>query len=309
MRSALSTKSAAWLFAEKLANEIKTPTLSLGSNSGPKLSPKLSSKPATGLNTNLTTSGSGLPKANLPKANSAQSSFPQLPSMQDMGNWAQNTGMRALNSTPGQAAIHGLSQLGAAYDRNVSPQTQQTLGDMSANSARTAGGMLSTVAGGLGVAGSGLAAGANAAWNSVTPKSMNTSPVWTAGVNNAFNKSVDFTNAGARDVYGSLGGDTNYDTQHSWNQIEQGYNDPNVAPWAQNTAAAAGWAGHGAWNYGTALADPSKMVRTGPALVRNLARGFNTSDTLASLGELGHGAASLGSGVNQAMNASQEVTQ
>lgn len=150
------------------------------------------------------------------------------------------------------------------------PSGGQMLNDMSQNAARVGGGILSTVAGGIGTAGTGLAAGLTNAWNAVTPKSMNTSQGWSQGVNNVFQKTVDFTNAGARDVVGGLGGDTNYNTQQSWNKMEEGFNDPTVDPISQNVAQAAGWAGHGAWNIGTAVANPGKILANAPRAGANV---------------------------------------
>jgi hypothetical protein len=146
------------------------------------------------------------------------------------------------------------------------PAGGSLLNDMSNNSARVAGGILSTAAGGLGTALTGIPASANYLWNSATPKSMNTSNEWTAGVNNAFNKSVEFTNAGARDVYGGLGGNTNYDKQQAWEKMEEGFNDPNVDPTTRNIASASGWTGHGAWNTGMAVMNPGKALANAPQL-------------------------------------------
>lgn len=148
----------------------------------------------------------------------------------------------------------------SAFDRSGT----QLLGDMSNNAARVGGGILSTVAGGVGTVGTGVAAGLTNAWNAVTPKSMNTSQGWSRGVNDVFNKTMNFTNAGMQDVVGGLGGDTNYNTQQSWNKMEEGFNDPTVDPVSQNVAQAAGWAGHGAWNIGTAVANPGKILANAP---------------------------------------------
>ena len=126
-------------------------------------------------------------------------------------------------------------------------------GNMLSNSGRVGGGMLSAVAGGLGTVGTGVAAGATNAWNAVTPNSMNTSPGFSGAVNNAFNKSVDLTNAGARDVYGGLGGDTNYGQQKSWDVMQQGLNDKTVDPVSRGVATGAAYAGHGAWNLAQAV--------------------------------------------------------
>ena len=131
-------------------------------------------------------------------------------------------------------------------------------GNMLSNSGRVGGGMLSAVAGGFGTAGTGLAAGATNAWNAVTPKNMNTSPEFSGAVNNAFNKSVEFTNAGAQDVYdGTVGtafnGDTNYGQQKSWDVMQQGLNDKTVGPVARGVATGAAYTGHGAWNLAQAV--------------------------------------------------------
>ncbi|NBO19739.1 MAG: hypothetical protein EBV03_11075 [Proteobacteria bacterium] len=151
----------------------------------------------------------------------------------------------------------------AAPSTDVSkPTTLGTIGkhvgDMFGNSARVGGGMLSTLAGGAGTAATALPTAATNAWNAVAPKSMQTSPAWSGAVNNAFNKSVELTNAGARDVrgglvLGELGGDTNYRNQQSWDVMQRGFNDKTVDPISRGVATGAGWGGHAAWNVAQAV--------------------------------------------------------
>jgi hypothetical protein len=215
------------------------------------------------------------------------------------------------------AAAHTLRPIGAAYERNFSPETRQMFNDMSANSSRTATGMINTLAGGVGTVGTGAIAGATNAWNAVTPKSMNTSQGWAQGANDALNKSVNLVNNGVRDTIGSLGGDQDYNTQHSWNQIEQGYNDPSVDPTTRDIAATGAWTGSIAGNSAIALANPGQMAaRVLPAganasrAAQNLTRAgkfFNTADTVSGYGELANTAGNVGVGVNQAMTANEQA--
>lgn len=142
--------------------------------------------------------------------------------------------------------------------------TPSLLTNMGNNSARVGGGILSTVAGGIGTGLTGLAAGANHAWNAATPKSMNTSQGYTQGVNQVFDKAKNFTAAGAKDVYGGLGGDTNYGTQHAWNELQKGWNDPNVDATTRSVAQTAAYTGHGAWNAAQIVANPGKILANAP---------------------------------------------
>ena len=151
----------------------------------------------------------------------------------------------------------------------LSPNAPSSMINAANNSARVGGGILSAAAGGVGTVGTGLLAGANHAWNAVTPKSMNTSQGFTQDVNHVFNKTKDFAHAGAKDVYGGLGGDTNYATQHSWNQMEQGFNDPAVSPAVRNTAWASAHAGHGLWNAAQIVSNPSKILTNAPRAALN----------------------------------------
>lgn len=75
-----------------------------------------------------------------------------------------------------------------------------------ANAARVNSGILNSVAGTVGTVGSGVVSGATGLWNAVTPKSMNTSPEWDAGTNEAFKNMANTTAASAADVYFGLGG-------------------------------------------------------------------------------------------------------
>lgn len=144
------------------------------------------------------------------------------------------------------------------------PSIGSVVQDMSNNGARVGGGILSSVAGGIGAAGTGLVAGATNAWNAVTPKSMNTSQGWSQGANGVFNKALNFAHAGVKDVVGGLGGDTNYSTQHAWNEMEKGFNDPNVDSTSRNVARASGLVGHGAWNIAQTVANPGKILANAP---------------------------------------------
>lgn len=136
-----------------------------------------------------------------------------------------------------------------------------------ANAGRISSGILGTLAGGLGGILTGAAAGANNTWNAVVPTSMQTSPEYTRAVNNTFQKTVDFTNSSAADVWGGLGGPsaspdnpyahpafkrpglaTDYHNSQSRQMLEAGYNDPTVAPWARNTAYFADRVGSESWN-------------------------------------------------------------
>lgn len=155
--------------------------------------------------------------------------------------------------------------------RTGKPAQGSLLNDMSNNSARVAGGVLSTAAGGIGTLAAAPFAGATNAWNSLTPKSWNTSQEWSDGINAALNSSAEFAWNGARDVYGGLGGDTNYDTQHAWKQMERGFNDPTVDQTSRNIAQAAGWTGHGAWNAATMASNPGKVMAGAPKALSGLA--------------------------------------
>ena len=151
-----------------------------------------------------------------------------------------------------------------APDKLNLPSTGQTLGNMASNAGRVSGGILSTVAGGIGTAATGAVAGLTNAWNDATPKSMNTSQGWSQGVNSVADKAFDFTRAGVKDVVGGLGGDTNYGTQHSWNQMEKGFNDPNIDSTSRNIAATAAHGGHAAWNIAQLAAAPGKILTNAP---------------------------------------------
>jgi hypothetical protein len=213
---------------------------------------------------------------------------------------AQNTLVGAANT---------LRPIGAAYERNFSPETRQLFNDMSANSSRTATGMINTLAGGVGTAATGAVAGATNAWNAMTPRSMNTSQEWSQGANDALNRSVNLVNNGVKDVAGSLGGNQDYNTQHSWNQIEQGYNDPNVDPTTRAIAATGAWGGSIAGNTAIAMANPGQIAARG---AQNLARAgkiINTADTVSGFGEFGNAVANAGVGVNQAMTANEQAEQ
>lgn len=160
----------------------------------------------------------------------------------------------AIGTNPGAAKPVSPSAPGNSLWRN----TLHLGGDMLNNSSRVGGGLLSTVAGGLGTAVTGTAAGATNTWNYLAPKSMQTSPEFSGAVNNAFNKSVEFTNAGARDVYdGTAGvafhGDTNYGKQKSWDVMQQGLNDKTVDPVSRAVATGAAYTGHGTWNLAQAV--------------------------------------------------------
>lgn len=161
------------------------------------------------------------------------------------------------------------------------PGILQTAGNMLSNSGRVGGGMLNTLGGGLGTATTGAAAGLTNAWNAVTPQRMNTSPAWTQGVNNALNKSVELTNAGARDVYGGLGGDQNYRSNKSWDVMQRGLNtmpQNTSADKALSGAANLGaYGGHVAWNL-------SQFVPMGMAASRAIPAAMQYGKNLATAG-------------------------
>lgn len=144
------------------------------------------------------------------------------------------------------------------------PSAGKVLSDMSNNSQRVGGGILSSVAGGIGALGTGSVAGMTNLWNAATPKSMNTSQGWSQGVNSVHDKTVDFATAGVKDVYGGLGGDTNYNTQQSWNKMQQGFDDPAVDPMSRRIAETAGWTGSIAGNAAMAVGNPGKILTNAP---------------------------------------------
>lgn len=264
------------------------PTISLSGPSKLPSSPPQNGTPGTSFKPQLTTTGSG-----------KSLSDPAQPrqSFSDMA-------FAAAQSPAGQKSIQGLSNVGSWYARRFSPETRQTFNDMSANSARVSGGILSGVAGGIGTLGTGVASGATELWNAVTPKSMNTSEGWSQGVNNAFKTTAQFAGNGVRDVIGGLGGDTNYNTQHAWNQMEAGFNDPNLDPSTRNIATSAGYAGHGLWNLATAASNPGKVLGAVPGLGRlsQYGRAVNVADDLAATPfEFGNAIGNVGIGVNQAL--------
>ena len=219
-------KTAAWIFGEKLAQG------PIGSITPPNFSAMPSKQP-------------GAPTPPKPPAG------PRFP-------YAAGGPGGMASTAAGTAKPDPINATRATSAKNNPPPILH-LQNMSANGGRIGGGILSAVAGGIGTVGTGLAAGATNAWNAVTPQSMNTSQGWSQGVNDVFNNTAEFTRKGVYDVYGGLGGDTNYATQHAWNHLDKGFNDPTVDPVSQNVAHAAGWAGHGAWNAATALANPGKL--------------------------------------------------
>lgn len=293
----------------KLAETIPmpAPTISLsGPSKLPTSSPPSSTMSLARLNqmpqAQTVSSGSGFSNSNR---------APQPPA-QSFGEFVGETAQNALGSQTGQRMLHGMADFGQWYNKKFSPETRQTFNDMSSNSARIMGGALSSLAGGVGVVGTGAVAGLTNAWNAMTPKSMNTSTGWSQGANNVFNKTVDFTNAGARDVAGGLGGDKNYDTQHSWNQIQEGINDSAVDDTSRNVANTAGWGGHIAGNIGAAYANPSKILSAIPRVGQyagaagNVGRILNRVDDFgATTFELGNAAGNMGGGLADARAAAQ----
>jgi len=152
------------------------------------------------------------------------------------------------------------------------------------NGGRFSGGMLATTAGVTGAVGTGAAAGATNAWNSVAPKSLQTSPAWSQGVNDAFKRTTDFAHAGAKDMYGSLGGDTNYSNSHSWNQMQQGLDSmpqntttDKVLSGAANIGA---YGGAGAWNVAQGVANPGKIMANLPRAGVSPTTWFNTGSRI-----------------------------
>lgn len=212
--------------------------------------------------------------------------------------------------TPGAQPKSDVAPKGVYNTADKSHPANTLLNDMSNNSARVSGGILSTVAGGVGTLATAPFAGATNAWNSLTPKSWNTSQEWSDGVNAAFNSSAEFAVNGARDVYGGLGGDMNYDTQHSWNQMQRGFNDPTVDQTSRNIANAAAWGGHGAWNLGQMVANPGKILPNAPraglapttwaSAGSRLIPGARGGITTATGGRAVAGAGAVGTAINHA---------
>lgn len=275
----------------------------------------------TGKSTLPSTPATGTLSLNRPNTQTAPqttmtgSGMPKPPATRSVMQAAGDTAMSALQSQTGQRALQNVAGAGAWYERNVSPETRQMFNDMSANSARAAGGTLSTIAGGVGALGSGVASGATGLWNAVTPKSMNTSKEWDDATNAAFKTTTQFAGNGLKDLYGSLGGDTDYNTQHSWNQLEAGFNDPSVDETTRNRAQMAGYAGHGLWNLGTAVSNPAKVMASAGKVFPQLAnapralnglkyvgRATNVADDFgATVGEMANAGMNVAQGVNQAL--------
>jgi hypothetical protein len=170
--------------------------------------------------------------------------------------------------------------LGASGNR-APIATSSVLSDMGANSARVGGGILGTLAGGLGTVGTGAAAGATNAWNALAPQKYNTSPGWTAGINNAFDKSVNFTQNSVADVTGGLNPTnlakptSDWQTNKHWNQLEQGWNDPSLDPTTKALAQAGGYGGHAVWNAAQIAGGPQAFSN----VFANGAQAANTANT------------------------------
>jgi hypothetical protein len=140
-----------------------------------------------------------------------------------------------------------------APDKLNLPSAWQTGGNMLANSGRVGTGALAALSGAVGTVGSGIGAGLTNTWNAATPKSMNTAPDWTQGINTAFNTSRNFANAGWNDVTGGLGGDTNYNQSKSWDMLQKGWQDPNLDATSRTIAQIGGYGGNAAWNLAQAV--------------------------------------------------------
>jgi hypothetical protein len=185
------------------------------------------------------------------------------------------------------------------------PSWSNLANNMAANSGRVGNGILSTAAGSVGALGGSVAALGNSMWNAVTPKSMNTSDNFTAGISDGIDASGEFALNGAQDVYGGLGGDTNYQTQNAWNQMERAQNDSSVSPALRTTSQISSNVGYGAMAAAQALANPAKAGlgyaalgtgRFGSGLqnMSNVNRGaktlatINNVDTVSGLGQMGN---------------------
>jgi hypothetical protein len=304
-------KTLPYLFGEKLAQET-SPGMSAPKPPAPKLAPSAQYKAQQ--SSLLGRTQNALGSAGNAVTNKARQFGANAAGLYN-ATLAPTVNTVAQNSL--SAAANTLRPIGAAYERNFSPGARQLFNDMSANSSRTATGMINTLAGGVGTVGTGAIAGATNAWNAVTPKSMNTSQGWAQGANDALNRSVNLVNNGVRDTIGSLGGDQDYNTQHSWNQIEQGYNDPSVDPTTRAISATGAWTGSIAGNSAIALANPGQMAaRLFPAganasrTAQNLTRAgrlANTADTASGFGELTNAVGNVGVGVNNAMTANEQA--
>lgn len=205
----------------------------------------------------------------LPKPQPA-SAGPALPAPHSQAAWKMNLG-RSQPSAPTNWAVpkspvpkSPLAPSNLAQTMGNMPSAKTMLGNMTSNGARFGGGMLGMLGGGLSTVPTGIAAGATNAWNAMTPSSMNTSQQFSQGVNDVFQKSVDFTNAGARDMVGSMGGDMDYGNNQAWNQMEQGLNSmpqntttDRVLSGVANTGA---YGGATAWNMAQAVANPGKIL-------------------------------------------------
>lgn len=235
--------------AEKIAEQTQSGTMSL---SQPGMS---SAQP----NTTVTGSGMGLGGPQGAAKNMTPGSV-MLDSWRGVKNTAGNAGMAALQSPAGQGFFRGLGAAGKVYENNVSPGMRQTFKDMGNNSVRGGMGVLNTAAGLAGTIGAAGLGGASMAWNALTPKSMNTSQGWLDGLSGAADASVNFMANGARDVYGAFGGDTNYDKSHAWNQLEAGFNNPNVDPTTRELASDAAHIGTAAGQLGTTMANPGAAI-------------------------------------------------
>jgi hypothetical protein len=169
----------------------------------------------------------------------------------------------------------------AKPNTNPSSSLRTTMGNMVNNAGRFSGGMLATTAGTAGAIGTGAAAGYTNAWNRFAPKSMQTSQAWSQGINDAAKRTTDFAHAGAKDMYGSLGGDMNYNNSHSWNQMQQGLDsmpqNTTTDRVLSNAANIGAYGGAGAWNVAQGVANPGKIMA-------NLPRAGVSPTTWASAG-------------------------
>lgn len=216
----------------------------------------------------------------------------------------------ALQSPMGQKAVSGLADAGAWYKQTFSPETRQLHMDMSSNSGRAMGGIINGVAGTVGAGLTHQPAMLANAWNRVAPKSVQIPESVTGQLNAAHDASKNLAYNAGRDLYGAFGGDTNYDTQHSWNQLEQGFNAPGVDASTKNIATAAGWGGHIAGNVATMFSNPgavaAKAVTKLPQIGSTAGKAITTGgkalnlvdDLAASPGEMATGGLAAGAAID-----------
>jgi hypothetical protein len=113
---------------------------------------------------------------------------------------------------------------------------------------------------------------------------MQTSQAWSQGINDAAKRTTDFAQAGVKDMYGSLGGDTNYSNSHSWNQMQQGLDsmpqNTTTDRVLSNAATVGAYGGAGAWNVAQAVANPGKIMANLPRAGVNPTTWFNAGSRI-----------------------------